>query len=340
MALLSILRSNWFIIGIVLVIISAKFDPDIGSKGGILKPEITVKYVAVFIIFFNSGLSLKTEEFTKAIFQVKIHVFIQGFTFIIFPLLMQTLATLLASGPFDKHLIEGLKVLGCMPPPVSSAVILTKAAVGNEAAAIFNSALGSFLGIFVTPTLILMVVGSQADVPITTIIVQLCMTVVVPLVTGQVVRRFVRVWMERTYIPFSTIGSGILLLIIYTTFCDTFSHKDVNLDAINLMSIILLIVIIQSILLTLIFFFSSWKQAGFQPVDCPAVMFCATHKSLTLGIPIVKIIFSGDPTMSVITIPLLVYHPTQILIGSLIVPFLRGWLLLQSKHRKNITRHV
>ena len=32
-----------------------------------------------------------------------------------------------------------------MPPPVSSAVILTKAVGGNEAAAIFNSAFGSFL---------------------------------------------------------------------------------------------------------------------------------------------------------------------------------------------------
>ncbi|XP_033742020.1 sodium/bile acid cotransporter 7-B-like isoform X2 [Pecten maximus] len=239
MAILNILRSNWFIIGIVLVIILAKFEPGIGSKGGILKPEITVKYFAVFIIFFNSGLSLKTEEFTKAIFQVKIHIFIQGFTFIIFPLLMQTMAILLSPGPFDRHLIEGLKVLGCMPPPVSSAVILTKAAVGNEAAAIFNSAFGSFLGIFMTPSLILMVVGSQADVPITTIIVQLCLTVVVPLVTGQVVRHFVRVWLDRTHIPFGSIGSGILLVIIYTTFCDTFSHQDVNLDAINLMSIIL-----------------------------------------------------------------------------------------------------
>ena len=32
-----------------------------------------------------------------------------------------------------------------MPPPVSSAVILTKAVGGNDAAAVFNSAFGSFL---------------------------------------------------------------------------------------------------------------------------------------------------------------------------------------------------
>lgn len=38
-----------------------------------------------------------------------------------------------------------------MPPPVSSAVILTRAAQGNETAAIFNSVVGSFLGIIITP---------------------------------------------------------------------------------------------------------------------------------------------------------------------------------------------
>ena len=51
-----------------------------------------------------------------------------------------------------------LQVMACMPPPVSSAVILTRAVGGNEAGAIFNSAFGSFLGIFITPLLLLTLV--------------------------------------------------------------------------------------------------------------------------------------------------------------------------------------
>jgi len=42
-----------------------------------------------------------------------------------------------------------------MPPPVSSAVIMTKAVNGNEAAAVLNSAFGSVLGVFLTPVLLL-----------------------------------------------------------------------------------------------------------------------------------------------------------------------------------------
>ena len=49
------------------------------------------------------------------------------------------------------------------------------------------------------------------------------------------------------------------------------------------------------------------------------------HFSFT-GIPILKIVYEGDPHLSVMSIPLLIYHPTQILLGGLIVPSVRGWM--------------
>ncbi|XP_056346330.1 sodium/bile acid cotransporter 7 isoform X3 [Oenanthe melanoleuca] len=61
MGLLERLRKEWFILGIVLVIAVARLEPGVGVKGGPLKPEITITYIAVSAIFFNSGLSLKTE---------------------------------------------------------------------------------------------------------------------------------------------------------------------------------------------------------------------------------------------------------------------------------------
>ncbi|XP_045432245.1 sodium/bile acid cotransporter 7 isoform X8 [Pipistrellus kuhlii] len=61
MRLLERMRKEWFMVGIVLAIAGAKLEPSIGVDGGPLKPEITVSYIAVATIFFNSGLSLKTE---------------------------------------------------------------------------------------------------------------------------------------------------------------------------------------------------------------------------------------------------------------------------------------
>ena len=44
-------------------------------------------------------------------------------------------------------------------------------------------------------------------------------------VVKQVVRKFVKTTLEEWNPPFGTISSVILLLIIYTTFCDTFKSK-------------------------------------------------------------------------------------------------------------------
>uniref|UniRef100_A0ABI7YXZ4 Solute carrier family 10 member 7 n=1 Tax=Felis catus TaxID=9685 RepID=A0ABI7YXZ4_FELCA len=145
MRLLERMRKEWFMIGIVLAIAGAKLEPSIGVNGGPLKPEITVSYIAVATIFFNSGLSLKTEELTSALVHIKLHLFIQIFTLAFFPATIWLFLQLLSITPINEWLLKGLQTVGCMPPPVSSAVILTKAVGGNEAAAIFNSAFGSFL---------------------------------------------------------------------------------------------------------------------------------------------------------------------------------------------------
>ncbi|WAQ99685.1 NTCP7-like protein [Mya arenaria] len=305
--MLAIVRKNWFLIGIVVVICLAKLAPQIGAKGGILYPEITVKYIAVFIIFFNSGVSLKSDELAKALFQVKTHIFVQGFTFLCFPVIVFTIVHILNAFNFNEHITEGLKILSCLPPPVSSAVILTKAA-----AAIFNSAFGSFLGIAVTPTLILFLLTA---------------TVVVPLLIGQWVRRLLANRVNIKNVPWGQIGSGVLLLIIYTTFCDTFSETSIDVEASTFFITVVLIIGLQCSLLYLVYFASTVRLLPFTRSDSVALMFCCTHKSLTLGIPIIKIIFAESSYLSLITIPILIYHPTQILLGGLLVPFVRSWML-------------
>lgn len=321
------LKANWFLYGICFVIFMAKMYPQIGMKGGPLKPEITVKYIAVSTIFFNSGLSLKTEQLTAALKQIKVHIFIQSFTFLCIPGIIFTLLKFLYLTDISVHLLNGLTVLSCMPPPVSSAVILTKAVGGNEAAAIFNSAFGSFMGIIISPILVLTFLGASASVPFVSVIESLSMTVVVPLIIGQLLRTrdSLKNWLDINKPPFGQIGSGILLMIIYTTFCDTFGSGNLNVDAKSLLSVIGIIILFQLSILFLTFWLS--RRTGFySKADTVCIMFCSTHKSLTLGIPMLKIIFHGSSSLSFLSIPLLVYHPCQILIGGLLVPRVKSWM--------------
>ncbi|XP_048459107.1 sodium/bile acid cotransporter 7 isoform X1 [Rhincodon typus] len=145
MGLLERVRKQWFLVAIGLAITFAYLQPSVGMHGGPLRPEFTITYVAVSTIFLNSGLSLKTEELTSALMHVKLHMFVQIFTLGFFPTAVWFILKLLALTSINPWLLKGLQTVGCMPPPVSSAVILTKAVGGNEAAAIFNSAFGSFL---------------------------------------------------------------------------------------------------------------------------------------------------------------------------------------------------
>lgn len=136
-----------------------------------------------------------------------------------------------------------------MPPPVSSAVILTRAAQGNETAAIFNSILGSFLGIIVTPISLLFNVcynifteyfsifnkfcifqlGSTTIVPLKGTVIQLTVTVLFPIVIGQLIRKYTS--FRGHNLPLNTIGQCALLFVIYTTFCDTFMVPETGLSA-------------------------------------------------------------------------------------------------------------
>ena len=91
-------------------------------------------------------------------------------------------------------------------------------------------------------------------------------------------------------------------------------------------------------------------RGHFAPRDTICVVFCGVHKSLTLGrmklfhlikrhprrikflffntsgIPMLSIMYEDDPNLPLICLPLLVYHPTQILLGGLLVPYLRRYL--------------
>ncbi|KAF1435077.1 Sodium/bile acid cotransporter 7, partial [Spheniscus demersus] len=283
-----------------------------------------------------SSLLFLLQELTSALMHVKLHLFVQIFTLVFFPTAIWLFLQLLSITPINEWLLKGLQTVGCMPPPVSSAVILTKAVGGNEAAAIFNSAFGSFLvsnALFIASALIVLflTLGSSSSVPFTSIFSQLFMTVVVPLIIGQIVRRYIKDWLERKKPPFGAISSCVLLMIIYTTFCDTFANPNIDLDKFSLIIIVFIIFSVQMSFMFLTFLFSTRNNSSFTPADTVAIIFCSTHKSLTLGIPMLKIVFEGYEHLSLISVPLLIYHPAQILLGSLLVPTIKSWMVSRQK---------
>jgi solute carrier family 10 (sodium/bile acid cotransporter), member 7 len=54
--------------------------------------------------------------------------------------------------------------------------------------------------------------------------------------------------------------------------------------------------------------------------------FGSHHKTVAMGIPLIKAIYGGDPRMGLYILPLLIWHPIQLLVGSALTPKLRQWV--------------
>eukprot|EP00466_Bigelowiella_natans_P004691 jgi/Bigna1/88021/estExt_fgenesh1_pg.C_270082 len=320
---------RFFLYFLVISIAVAAAYPDAGRRGGPLKPKITVSWVAVILIFFITGLKLKTQELTKAAAYWNLNIYVLCFTYIFIPGTVYILTLLLRLTAYNKDIIDGIVVMSCLPTTISMCVILTKTAEGNEGAAVFNATVSNFIGIFLTPALLLLLLGESGSVSLTDIILKLCVRVIVPVAGGQLMRYTLPCivpCVTRNGKNLKRFSEILLLYIVYATFCNTFY---VGVDAQPEEFAILLGILIPLYLVYCSVCFSTAKLEclRYERTDVVAVLFCSTQKTVALGIPLITAIYEESDNAGILSIPVLIYHPMQLIIGSLLVPWLTTWKL-------------
>jgi sodium/bile acid cotransporter 7 len=60
------------------------------------------------------------------------------------------------------------------------------------------------------------------------------------------------------------------------------------------------------------------RALGFCPPDRITAIFCGSKKTLASGVPMAQLIFAGHAELSLILLPILIYHPLQLVVC--------GWL--------------
>ena len=79
------LRRNWFLVGLVAAVGLAWLFPAAGAPGGLLRSEITIR-AGVVVIYFLQGLTLALDALRQGALRWRLHVLVQAWTFLLFPL--------------------------------------------------------------------------------------------------------------------------------------------------------------------------------------------------------------------------------------------------------------
>lgn len=94
----------------------------------------------------HAGLGLKTKVLASAASRLPLHILIQIICLGITPLIGWGVASAMLKTPMSSALAMGIVICACMPTTVSTNVVLTKSAGGNEAVSLINAVVGNIIG--------------------------------------------------------------------------------------------------------------------------------------------------------------------------------------------------
>ena len=296
----------------VLVTILAWAFPAPGATGGWMHPEIVTK-AGVALIFFLHGLTLSFAALRAGVLNWRLHVFVQASTYVLFPLLGLGLNALL--GPrVSPELALGLFFLCALPSTVSSSVAMTAVARGNVAGAVFNATLSSLVGIVLTPLWITWVMRTTGAAPdIGPVMLDLLKWLVLPLVVGQGLRPWLGARVQAHKARIGLVDRGTILLLVYTSFCDSFQQGVWTGHGVGQ---VVLMAVVCTVLFAVVMGFTAFvsRALGFGRADQIAAIFCGSKKTLASGVPMAKLIFGTHPGLGLILLPIMIYHPLQLIV--------------------------
>jgi len=313
---MSWLARNWLLIALALAALAAWLAPSLGARGGPLHPERTVAW-AVALSFLASGLALPLATVRAAAARWRLHLFVQGFAFVAVPVVVLALTPLLTLCGAPDAVRTGFVVLACLPTTIATSVLLSRAAGGDEAAALCNAVGGNLLGVVVSPLLIAVLIGRQVDAPVATVIGQLALVVLLPFAVGQAMQAALGARAPRLRPWLRHLPSVCVVFIAWTLFCQTVLGAGTGTVEALLVTVAGVIVL-HAVLLGLCWWSSRWSSLRLTRPERIAALFTATHKTMALGAPLVASAFAGDPLIGLYSLPMVLYHPVQIAVAGVI----------------------
>jgi solute carrier family 10 (sodium/bile acid cotransporter), member 7 len=305
-----------FLIWLVAMIALAYIWPTPGIQEGLFSLKGAAN-LGVSLIFFFYGLRLSPSKLKIGLGNWRLHSIVQFTTFVAFPVLLLLFYGWLGQGDY-KMLWLGVFYLAALPSTVSTSVVMVSIAGGNIPAAIFNASISSLAGVFITPIWMGLFLTAQTEAyDLGGIIIKLIFQVLFPVVFGVILNRKFGFFAEKHRKKFRIFDQSIILLIIYTSFSESFSRRmfqDFQLS--SLLLLCLAMVVLFFVMYGFIFLIS--RILKFNREDRITALFCGSKKSLVHGTVMSKVLFPDVNIVGIILLPLMIYHALQIVFASMI----------------------
>ncbi|WP_093140443.1 bile acid:sodium symporter family protein [Pseudoxanthomonas sp. GM95] len=271
---------------------------------------------AIAALFFLHGARLSREAVMAGLLHWRLHLTILACTFVLFPLLglvMHPLATHLVT----PGLALGLLFLCALPSTVQSSIAFTSMAGGNVPAAVVSASASSLLGVFLTPVILALVVGSQGAManPLDAMF-KILLQLLVPFVAGHLLRPWIGGWVARRRAVLRYTDQSTILLVVYTAFSAAVREglwRDT--PVLSLLAVVVLCMVLLAVAMVLITFLA--RRLGFARADEISIVFCGSKKSLATGVPMAKVMFAGG-SLGAIVLPLMLYHQIQLIVCAVV----------------------
>ncbi|AVH34214.1 bile acid:sodium symporter family protein [Vibrio fluvialis] len=310
MNVLAKLKKEWFLVGMVVAIALATVTSELGRSGGVIHLD-QLTGIGIAIVFFLHGLGLSPQAIKAGLTNWRLHVYIQMATFVVYPILWVIFGEAFLSY-MPSALAFGFCYLLVLPSTISSSVAMTSVGKGNVPGAIFNASLSSILGVFITPLLIQLFMGFEGvQLDLLDSVISISKLLLLPMIAGQIMRPYLVAWVDRHKAVVNKVDKYVILLIVYNAFCDSVVNGIWSEFSVGLLATS---IIICTVILLVMVHLIQWgaRRTKFTLPDEVAAVFCGTKKTLAAGIPMAKVIFGADPSLGMILLPIMLYHPIQI----------------------------
>lgn len=305
---LAFLRRQFLPIGLVAAALVGVVFP----APGLYMAGLPTQYAAVSLIFICSGLLLRTSEIRAALSAWKATAWGGLSILLITPIIGAFLAF---QAPLDPAFQLGLALFCCMPTTLSSGIALTNQARGNMALALLLTVLTNTLGVFTVPFVLaqLLQAAGQVELSGSELLLDLCLSILLPLAVGKYLQRFLSGWIGRNRKQLTLISNLALICIPWMKF----SQSSEKLG--QILSSSLALVVGCGILIHLLYL--GINDAASRLLRLPlaarkAVVLLASQKTLPVAMTVLAFLPVPAETKGLIAIPCITSHLSQIFLDA------------------------